>query len=132
MTGTANKQPNWSSSVAKRNGEVLFKGRSWEWGKGVGSTGENHPFRRKSQRMIERFEKGQLEKVELTVQALELMGVPVGAPDANEVPLDPIDHFVEFYGLGNRGVDVVLSRFEGARHDHDEDLEEERDGGDSD
>ena len=114
----------------KRDGEVMFKGRSWEWGKPRGgSTGMDHPFRKKSDRMVKAFERRVQEEAELTVGLLESFGVPVGelekGPHLEHDTFEELDRFVAEHGLEHRGIDVVLSRFERARYDHDEDRNEE-------
>jgi len=111
--------------MAKREGEQLMTGAAYKWGqaflKGTGSTGMSHPFRRKSQRMIERFEKQHQERVEITLDQLESMGIEVGLERLEgELTLGVLDDFVEAHGLEHRGIDVVLSRFERVRYDHDE------------
>lgn len=114
--------------MAKREGEVMFKGRSWEWGKGTGSTGVDHPFRRKSQKAFDRHQRQLKEQEEINSKALELLGIPVplDAPERLEDPLKELDRFVEANGLERRGIDVVFDRFERARRDHDEQQEDER------
>lgn len=114
--------------MAKREGEVLFKGRSWEWGNGGGSTGENHPFRRKSQKAYDQYHQRLKEQEEINSKTLELLGIPahLDAPERLEDPLEELDRFVESEGLERRGIDVVFERFERARRDHDEQQEDER------
>ena len=108
----------------KRNGEVLFTGSAWSWGKKTGSQGVDHPFRRKSDRMVKAFERRMQEEAELTVGLLESFGVPVGNLEHEgqlEGGLEELDRFVAEHGLEHRGIDVVLDRFERARYDHNED-----------
>lgn len=100
----------------------VFTGRSWEWGKGGGSTGENHPFRQKSKKAFQAFEKRVAEEAALNAKVLELYGIPVGLEREGQLedPLDELDRFVEAEKLERRGVDVIFERFDRARHDHDE------------
>lgn len=107
--------------MAKREGEVMFKGRSWEWGKTAGgSTGVDHPFRRKSQKAFDRYQKRIAEEAELNSKVLELFGIPVEQLEDLERPLEELDRFVEERGLERAGVDRVFRAFEASRYDHDE------------
>lgn len=109
--------------MARRDGEVMFKGAAHTWGRGGGSTGADHPFRRKSAKAVARWERRQSEAQGLTIGILEQLGVPVGCDDELERPLEELDRFVEAHELEHRGVDVVLSRFDGARYTHEEDYD---------
>lgn len=105
----------------------VFTGRSWEWGKGGGSTGENHPFRQKSRKAFKAFEKRVAEEAALNAKVLESFGIEAQLERdmGLELPLEELDRFVEANGLEHRGIDVVFERFERARYDHDEYGEEE-------
>lgn len=106
--------------MARREGEVLMTGGA-QWGGSMGGpTGVNHPFRLKSRKAVARWERRQSETQGLTIALLDQLGVPVGGDTELERPLEEIDRFVEAHGLEHRGVDVVLSRFERVRHDHEE------------
>lgn len=107
--------------MARREGEVMFKGRSWEWGKPAGgSTGTDHPFRRKSQKAFDRYQKRIAEEEEINSRVLESFGIPVEQLEILELPLDELDRFVEKRGLERAGVDRVFRAFEASRYDHDE------------
>jgi hypothetical protein len=109
--------------VAKRDGEVLFKGSSHQWGPPAGGkTGPDHPFRRKSQKAFERYQKRVAEEAQLTVNILESFGVPVGIDVGleHELALKELDRFVDENGLDHAGIDVVFDRFERVRYDHSE------------
>lgn len=101
---------------------VLFTGPAHEWGKGGGSTGADHPFRRKSQKAFDRHQREVAEQAELNSKALESFGISVDMADQLE-PLETLDRFVEANRLEHAGVDRVLSRFERARFDHHEEDE---------
>lgn len=108
--------------MRKREGEVMFKGRSWQWGKPAGgSTGENHPFRRKSDRMIKLAEKNSQALRQITIDDLVYtFGIPLGDTFEDPDGLSEIERFEEAHGLERRGVDIVMSAFTAARHDHEE------------
>lgn len=106
----------------RREGEVMFTGAAHTWGKPAGgSTGVDHPFRRKSAKAIAKYEQRKREELGVTIALLEQMGVPVRLePREHERALGELDRFVEEHKLEQRGIDVVFEQFERARYDHDE------------
>lgn len=114
--------------MARREGEVMFKGRSWEWGKPAGgSTGVDHPFRRKSQKAFDRYQRTLKEQEEINSKVLESFGIEVQLEHdmGLELPLEELDRFVEERGLERAGVDRVFRAFEASRYDHDEHREDD-------
>lgn len=108
--------------MGRRDGELLFKEKPHEWGRnGVGSTGDLHPFRRRAAKQVREAERRAAADREITMAQLEEFGVPFeDLEHLEQAPLDELDRFVEAHGLEQRGIDVVLSRFERSRYERDE------------
>lgn len=76
---------------------------------GTGPTGSQHPFRKRSDRQVRRLEDQQEERRYITVQQLEMLGVPV-ATGADEGPLmDRLDRLVADRKFERAGVDRVFA-----------------------
>jgi hypothetical protein len=94
-------------------GGMVFKGSPESWGGSTtGSTGNDHVWRKRNDRLVRLAEDLHETRQKITLEELEkTFGVPVGLDDANENPLESIDSFVAHEGLDTAGVDTVFARF---------------------
>lgn len=83
-------------------------------------TPTDHPWKRKTNRIVHRFERQREAAQEVTLENLVTFGVPVGELVGNEEVLSELDRFEADHGLELAGVDVVLEEFSRARYDHEE------------